>query len=130
MIGAAVTQALRDAAYAVDWIDDGRAAETALVATSSTWCCSISVCRRATGSSLLRDLRRRRDAVPVLLITARDAVEQRIEGLDLGADEYLVKPFAVAELMARMRALTRRGSGQADPILSNGRLALDPASQP
>ena len=103
MLGHAVVQALRDASYAVDWLRDGL--------------------------DVLRELRARDDSTPVLVITARDAVDQRIEGLDRGADDYLVKPFAVGELLARMRALGRRRAGAAAPVLSNGVLALDPASK-
>lgn len=78
---------------------------------------------------VLRRLRRAGDRVPVIVITARDGVGHRIEGLDLGADDYLVKPFDVNELLARLRAVIRRQGGQAAPILSNGKVSLDPATR-
>jgi DNA-binding response OmpR family regulator len=81
------------------------------------------------GAELLRRRRAAGDRTPILLLTARDAVEERVAGLDAGADDYLVKPFAVPELLARLRRLVRRGHGDADPLLRIGRLVLDPAAR-
>ena len=129
MLGNAVSQALRDASYAVDWLQDGRTASTALTRHDFQMILLDLGLPQRDGLSVLRALRANGDATPVLVITARDAVEQRIEGLDTGADDYLVKPFAVGELLARMRALGRRGAGSGSPVLSNGVLSLDPASK-
>jgi two-component system OmpR family response regulator len=129
MLGSAVHQALRDASYAVDWLQDGRAASAALTRHSFELVLLDLGLPQRDGLDVLRDLRARDDSTPVLVITARDAVEQRIEGLDRGADDYLVKPFAVGELLARMRALGRRRAGAVSPILGNGILSLDPATK-
>jgi two-component system OmpR family response regulator len=81
------------------------------------------------GLEVLRQLRQAGNAVPVIVITARDGVEDRVKGLDLGADDYLVKPFDAVELLARLRAVVRRQGGQATPLLTNGRVTLDPATR-
>ena len=129
MLGNAVKQALRDASYAVDWLQDGRSASSALTHHNfETILLDLGLPQR-DGLDVLRDLRARDDSTPVLVITARDSIEQRIEGLDCGADDYLVKPFAVGEMLARMRALGRRRAGASAPVLSNGALSLDPASK-
>jgi two-component system OmpR family response regulator len=129
MLGEAVEQALRDAAYAVDWVRDGQAASTALVRHGYQIVLLDLGLPHRNGLDVLRAQRDSGDTTPVLIITARDAVEDRIAGLDRGADDYLVKPFAVGELLARMRALARRPGGSASPTLSNGVLALDPATK-
>ena len=129
MLGHAVVQALRDASYAVDWLRDGHSAAAALARHGFEFILLDLGLPLRDGLDVLRDLRARDDSTPVLVITAHDAVDQRIEGLDRGADDYLVKPFAVGELLARMRALGRRRAGAAAPVLSNGTLALDPASK-
>jgi two-component system, OmpR family, response regulator len=129
MLGSAVHQALRDASYAVDWLQDGRSATTALTRHNFELILLDLGLPQRDGLDVLCDLRARDDSTPVLVITARDAVEQRIEGLDRGADDYLVKPFAVGELLARMRALGRRRAGAASPILGNGVLSLDQATK-
>ena len=129
MVGAAVQQALRDAAYAVDWVTDG---ETAIHAAENE-AYEVALLDlglpKADGREVLRRLRAPGCKLPVIIVTARDGVEDRIDGLDLGADDYLVKPFEIRELLARMRAVLRRqGSGSA-PVLSNGKLQLDPATR-
>jgi len=129
MLGNAVTQALRDASYAVDWLQDGRSASTALTHHNFEIVLLDLGLPQRDGLDVLRALRSSGDATPVLVITARDAIEQRIQGLDCGADDYLVKPFAVGELTARMRALARRRAGTSAVVLTNGRLALDPATK-
>jgi two-component system OmpR family response regulator len=129
MLGSAVHQALRDASYAADWLQDGGAASAALTRHCFELVLLDLGLPQRDGLDVLRDLRARDDSTPVLVITARDAVEQRIEGLDQGADDYLVKPFAVGELLARMRALGRRRAGAVSPILGNGVLSLDPATK-
>ncbi|MEF9995394.1 MAG: response regulator [Burkholderiaceae bacterium] len=129
MIGTAVQQALRDAAYAVDWVQDGAAANSALeVQTYDLALLDLGLPRR-DGLEVLAHLRRQGFDLPVLILTARDALEDRIRGLDLGADDYLAKPFELGELLARMRAVTRRRAGAAAPLLTNGKLSLDPATR-
>jgi two-component system OmpR family response regulator len=129
MLGRAVSEALRDASYAVDWLQDGRTASTALTHHSFEMILLDLGLPGRDGLDVLRGLRTADDATPVLVITARDALAQRIDGLDCGADDYLVKPFAVSELLARMRAVGRRRIGSFAPKLSNGLLTLDPLSK-
>jgi two-component system OmpR family response regulator len=129
MLGNAVSQALRDASYAVDWLQDGRSASSVLAHHGFEMILLDLGLPHRDGLDVLRALRASGDSTAVLVITARDAVGQRIEGLDCGADDYLVKPFAVGELLARMRALARRSSGSAAPVLTNGIIALDPATK-
>lgn len=128
MIGAAVVQALQDAAYAVDWATDGQMAlDTLAMHEHEMLLLDLGLPKR-DGLEVLRQIRLRKNALPVLILTARDGVESRIAGLDLGADDYLVKPFDIAELLARMRAVLRRHAGAAAPVLSNGALTLDLAT--
>ncbi len=129
MMAEAVLVALRDAAYAADWVQDGHAALSAAASQPYDLILLDLGLPGRDGLEVLRRLRLSGDKVPVLLITARDTVDDRIRGLDLGADDYLVKPFDLGEMLARMRAAIRRGGGQAGPILSNGMLTLDPASR-
>lgn len=129
MIGSALQQALRDAAYAVDWVTEGEAA--VLAAESETYELVLLDLGlpKADGRDVLRRLRLLGRKLPVIIVTARDSVEDRIGGLDLGADDYLIKPFEIRELLARMRAVLRReGSGSA-ALLSNGKLSLNPATR-
>jgi two-component system OmpR family response regulator len=129
MIGAAVSLALRDAAYSVDWVRDGITANSVLE-LSEHQCVLLDLgLPRRDGFEVLRQLRQSGSAVPVIVITARDEIEDRIKGLDLGADDYLVKPFDVSELLARLRAVVRRFGGQSNPCLSNGKVSLDQASR-
>ena len=128
MIGAAVAQALRDAAYAVDWVTDGDTAIEAANAEAYDLALLDLGLPALDGLEVLRCLRNTGRAVPVIIVTARDGIDDRITGLDLGADDYLVKPFETRELLARMRAILRRQGSGASPILSNGSLNLDPAT--
>ncbi|SDO13341.1 response regulator transcription factor [Afipia sp. GAS231] len=128
MVGAAVVQALKDAAYAVDWVTDGATAiEAAAIESYDVALLDLGL-PLADGREVLRHLRSKRERLPVIIVTARDGVEHRIDGLDLGADDYLVKPFEIRELLARMRAVLRRQGSGASPILSNGETTLDPAT--
>ncbi|MBU2786028.1 response regulator transcription factor [Acidithiobacillus ferriphilus] len=125
MIGEAITVALQDAAYAVDWVRDG---ETALRAIGNQEHQAVLLdlgLPKLDGRDLLRKLRATGNTLPVIIITARDALADRVDGLDLGADDYLVKPFEMDELLARLRAIIRRQGGQATPVLSNGLLQLN-----
>jgi len=128
MIGAAVSVALKDAAYAVDWVKDGASASQVLEDGEHQAVLLDLGLPKRDGLEVLRRLRQAGNTVPVLIVTARDGVEERIKGLDFGADDYLVKPFDVNELLARLRAIIRRQGGQAAPVLGNGRVSLDPAS--
>ena len=129
MLGGAVALALKDAAYAVDWVRDGEAgAQAANDADYDLALLDLGLPNR-DGLSLLKHFRASARPLPVIIVTARDAVEDRIAGLDLGADDYIVKPFEVRELLARMRAVLRRQGSGAAPILSNGVVSLDPATR-
>lgn len=129
MLGSAVRQALLDASYAADWVQTGDAATEALATHSFDLVVLDLGLPDCDGLDVLRRLRGRQVTTPVLVITARDTVDQRIEGLDHGADDYLGKPFAVGELLARLRALVRRRAGAPTPTLSNGILALELATK-
>lgn len=129
MIGAAVQQALSDAAYAVDWTTDGEQALAAALAQSYDIVLLDLGLPRRDGIDVLRQLRARDARVPILIVTARDEVDDRIAGLDLGADDYVLKPFDVQELLARMRAVVRRQGGSASPLLTNGAITLDPVTR-
>ena len=129
MIGESVRKGLQQDGFAVDWVRDGRAAELALETSSyDTLLLDLGLPRKS-GLDVLVSLRRRGDPVPVLILTARDAVADRVKGLDAGADDYLVKPFDLEELAARIRALLRRKSGRADPVVHVGNLTLNPATR-
>jgi two-component system response regulator QseB len=128
MIGESVRTGLQQDGFAVDWVQDGRAAELALEANAyDTLLLDLGLPRKS-GLEVLGSLRRRGNAIPVLILTARDAVADRVKGLDAGADDYLVKPFDLEELAARVRALLRRKSGRADPVVQVGKLTINPAT--
>ena len=128
MIGEAVVSALKDASYAVDWVRDGEAACEALATHAYDIVLLDLGLSGKDGLDVLRLSRSQGAVTPVLVITARDAIDDRILGLDAGADDYIVKPFDIGELLARMRAVVRRKAGSPHPILSNGRIDLDPAT--
>lgn len=128
MIGSVVQHALRDASYAADWVCDGDAALTALRMLEYEMVLLDLNLPRVDGMTVLHGIRSARNDVPVLVLSAREATEDRVAGLDGGADDYLVKPFAMSELLARMRALSRRKEGSASTILGNGVVELDPAT--
>lgn len=127
MIGRAMRQGLGDVGFVVDWVTDGNAAELALANGVYDLVVLDLGLPGKDGMSLLRDLRRRRDPVPVLVVTARDAVADRVAGLNEGADDYVLKPFDLDELVARVRALLRRRAGSGGPLLECGDLVVDPA---
>jgi two-component system OmpR family response regulator len=129
MIGAAMAQALKDEAYAVDWVRNGASATDAAELEPYDLVLLDLGLPRPDGLEVLRHLRRRRSPLPVIIVTARDGIEDRIGGLDLGADDYLVKPFEMRELLARLRAILRRPGGGGPAILSNGAVSLDPATR-
>jgi two-component system OmpR family response regulator len=129
MIGEALRDVLRAEHYAVDWARDGEAADTHLrTASYDLVLLDLSLPRRS-GLAVLSALRARADRTPVLIATARDAVADRIAGLDAGADDYVVKPYDVNELLARIRALVRRSAGRAEPVYTLGKVAIRPATR-
>jgi two-component system OmpR family response regulator len=128
-IGSAIASALDDAGMAADWVTDGVSALASVEAGAFELVLLDIGLPRKDGLSVLKQIRQTRNTIPVIMITARDAVEDRIAGLDLGADDYLVKPFLVDELMARVRAVARRHAGRAEPLLSNGDISIDPVSK-
>ncbi len=119
-------RALRVAGYAADRVADGHAAESALLTQHFDLLILDIGLPGLDGFQVLKRARERKIDVPVLILTALDAVENRVRGLDLGADDYLVKPFELTELEARVRALTRRARGNALPVISHGALMFDP----
>jgi two-component system, OmpR family, response regulator QseB len=135
MIGASVRAGLKQEGFAIDWVTDGRAAETALALDRAQRIYDLVLLDlglpEKDGLSVLRGLRAQGQDTPVLIMTARDAVADRVAGLDAGADDYLVKPFDLDELAARMRALSRRRSGRADTLVRHRHgeheITLDPA---
>jgi two-component system, OmpR family, response regulator len=129
MVGAAVAQALRDAAYAVDWVTDGETAVHAAENEAYEVALLDLGLPVADGREVLRRIRSLGRKLPIIIVTARDGVDDRIDGLDLGADDYLVKPFEIRELLARMRAVLRREGSGSPALLSNGALRLDPATR-
>jgi two-component system OmpR family response regulator len=129
MIGAAVEQALRDAAYAVDWVQNGRDGIEATELESYDAVLLDLGLPLADGHAVLRSIRTQPRKIPVIIVTARDAVDDRVAGLDLGADDYLIKPFEIKELLARMRAVLRREGSGATAVLGNGVLQLDPTTR-
>jgi len=129
MIGASVREGLRQDGFAIDWVQDGIAADTALAAGAYDLVLLDLGLPRMDGGALLAKLRAGKRDVPVILLTARDTVDDRIAGLDAGADDYVVKPFDLDELAARIRAVARRRAGRAAPRLRHGALELDPAGR-
>lgn len=129
MIGEAVLDLLRAEHYAVDWVKDGEMADTALrTQTYDLVLLDLGLPRR-DGLAVLRDLRTRKERTPVLIATARDSIQQRIEGLDAGADDYVLKPYDLDELLARIRALLRRAAGRAEPVYEHKGVSINPATR-
>ena len=127
MIADAVVRGLEREGFTVDRVADGRAAELALEDDVHDLLLLDLGLPRRDGLAVLRGMRGRGDRRPVLILTARDAVADRVAGLDGGADDYLTKPFELTELAARIRALARRDAGRAEPVLTHGALELRPA---
>lgn len=129
LLGDALQAGLRDNGFAVEWLRDGEAGLAALATESFDAVVLDLGLPRLDGRRLLERRRGEGDSTPVLVLTARDALEDRVAGLDAGADDYVVKPVAIAELAARLRALVRRASGIARGLLEAGPLTIDPASR-
>ena len=129
MIGEAVQGALKDASYAADWVKDGQIALSTLGCQHYDLVLLDLGLPGKDGLEVLTSIRAKDNPVPLLIITARDGLDDRLRGLDGGADDYVSKPFQMAELLARMRAVLRRKGGSATPVLSNGIVSLDPATK-
>jgi len=129
LIGRAIEQALHDASIAVDWVKDGETAMSIInIETYTLMLLDIGLPKK-DGFEVLSALRQSKSNLPVVIITARDSVQDRIKGLDCGADDYLVKPFSIDELQARIRAVVRRNNGISDPLLSSAVLSLNPVNR-
>jgi two-component system OmpR family response regulator/two-component system response regulator QseB len=129
LLGDGLKAGLAQAGFATDWVRDGVAADLALKVDSHAAVVLDLGLPRLEGLEVLRRMRAAGDRTPVLVLTARDAVEDRIKGLDSGADDYVLKPFDLHELAARLRALIRRSAGEAAALLRVGELELDPAAR-
>jgi two-component system response regulator QseB len=130
MIGQSLLKGLRDDGYAVDWVRDGAAGLAALGDAQADFAIMVLDWNlpRQSGLSVLQSIRAAGNPIPVLMITARDQITDRVMGLDGGADDYLVKPFELAELKARLRSLLRRREGRTSPQIVHGPLVLDPVT--
>ena len=124
MLGRALNMGLIQAGYTSDWLRDGETAAEALRTNAYAGVILDINLPGMTGLDLLKDLRRTSD-LPVIIMTARDGLDARIEGLDLGADDYIVKPFALSELLARLRAVHRRSQGRSQPVITLGDIEID-----
>jgi two-component system OmpR family response regulator len=129
MIGETVLDQLRAERYAVDWVRDGAMALTALQSQTYDLVLLDLGLPRVDGLDVLRSLRGRKLRVPVLIATARDSVQQRVQGLDAGADDYILKPYDLDELLARIRALLRRAAGRAEPVYEHKGVSICPATR-
>jgi len=127
MIADAIILSLKDADYAVDGVSDGKSALTAISCQSYDLILLDLTLPKIDGLAVLKTLRKTHET-PVIIITARDTLDERIIGLDYGADDYLLKPFDLSELLARIRAVLRRKNGSSQPLLSNGVITLDPSN--
>lgn len=128
LLGDGIRTGLSQEGYTVDWVQDGLAADVALKTESYELMVLDLGLPKMTGIDVLKKLRVRKDDLPVLILTARDTVDDRVEGLDAGADDYLIKPFDLDELTARLRALIRRHGGRASSEIIHQNIVLDPAS--
>ncbi len=128
-LGEGLRLGLRQEGYTVDWLQDGASAVHALLSETFDLLVLDLGLPRLSGIQVLQQLRKSGSALPVLILTARDATEDRIAGLDAGADDYLIKPFDLDELKARLRALLRRSAGRAELRIEHAGVSLDPSSQ-
>lgn len=128
MIAEAVSSGLKNARYVVDWVNNGNTAEQALNSQQYDLVLLDLGLPGQDGLQVLKHLRQEKNNTPVLIVTARDDLDSRLAGLDGGADDYIIKPFDLSELLARIRAVLRRQSGQSTPLLSNGTITLNPTN--
>lgn len=127
LLGNGVQVGLVQEGFSVDWVQDGKQALSAAIVGKYNLMILDLGLPEIDGMEVLRTLRRRQDGIPVLVLTARDTLSDRVTGLDSGADDYMVKPFDLEELCARVRALARRQAGRSTPIIERGNIRLDPA---
>ncbi len=128
LLGDGIRVGLMQAHYAIDWVTNGEAGELFLKTEHYDALILDLTLPKKDGLVLLKELRARKETLPVLILTARDTTQDKVMGLDSGADDYLVKPFDLDELLARLRALLRRRGGRATPCIEYGTLRLDPAA--
>lgn len=128
LLGDAARAGLSQYGYTVDWLKDGESAKLALKNESFDLVVLDLGLPKLSGLGLLRDVRSSGNVTPVIILTARETIEDRVKGLDCGADDYLTKPFDMDELTARVRALIRRSSGRADSTIQYSNIELDPAA--
>lgn len=129
LLGDGIRAGLMQAGFAVDWAKDGREAELAVSGEPYDAVVLDLGLPHLPGMDMLRRTRASKNPVPILILTARDSVADRVAGLDAGADDYLIKPFDLGELQARLRALVRRAKSQIEPVIAHGALHLDPAGR-
>jgi len=128
LLGDGIRVGLSQQGYAADWVEDGVMAQSALLTNEYEAIILDLGLPKVTGLELLKEIRKRGDDTPVIILTAQDGVEDRITGLDTGADDYLTKPFDLEELTARLRALLRRRGGRSTPVIEHDNIIVDPAS--
>ncbi|MGK0600874.1 response regulator [Yokenella regensburgei] len=128
MVGEVLESSLKDAAYAVDWVKNGNDALSGFAAQPYDAVLLDLGLPDKDGFAVLSGVRQKNANVPVLILTARDALPDRLKGLDGGADDYILKPFEMSELLARIRAVIRRQTGSRSPVMSNGMMTLDPST--
>lgn len=128
LLGDGIRAGLKQSGYAVDWVQDGEAADFALRTGEYEIIVLDLGLPKRSGLDVLKQLRAKGSQIPVMILTARDTVDDKVRGLDMGADDYLIKPFDLDELSARLRALTRRQTGRTTPVLRHGNIEVDPAS--
>ncbi|MET0026195.1 MAG: response regulator [Candidatus Thiodiazotropha sp.] len=128
-LGEGICLGLKELGHTVDWVQDGTAAAQALQTENLDALLLDLGLPKKDGLNLLRELRQDKVDLPVLILTARDTIEDRIQGLDMGADDYVVKPFDLLEVNARLRAITRRREGRSEPLINFADLVLDPAAR-
>ncbi|HEY2677585.1 MAG TPA: response regulator [Steroidobacteraceae bacterium] len=129
MIAQGLQTALRQGGFAVDWMRDGQSGAAALKSSTFDVVLLDLGLPQRDGIDVLRELRKRGNSTPVIILTARDEIQHRIAGLDAGADDYIVKPFDLDEVMARMRSVLRRAAGRGDPYIQHGEVRLNPVSR-
>jgi two-component system OmpR family response regulator/two-component system response regulator QseB len=128
MLGNSLKKALERHAYGVDWVQDGESAILALEDSSFVAVVLDINLPKRSGLEVVKAVRQQKNLIPILMLTARDTQQQKVEGLDAGGDDYLVKPFDLDELLARLRALIRRSEGRAETVLRCGEVELEPAA--
>lgn len=127
-LGEATRKGLIQGGYTVDWVKDGQLADQALQTEKFDLVVLDIGLPKLSGLAVLKKLRDRDDDTPVLVLTARESIQNRVEGLDTGADDYMIKPFELDELLARLRAIQRRNADRAGPLVKHKDIVLDPAS--